>query len=593
MTGIVFRATYGEVELREMGFRAFPCAADKTPKVRWQGDPPPGGWPIKASDLIGVALPPGTVVLDIDNPETFADTGRRVPDSVSSATRREGGRHVFYRMNGRPIAQTTNPALGYDVRVGGKGYVIAWHPDDWRPVDQWAPAPEWLYEAPERPVTAAAEPEPMGTRGAILAWLGTMAAHVRIPESGYLALLTDSRASGRIVALDQARPWTDADLRKLASEAAQWEPARYGKLNGVTSAEATPPAHPGRHLRLTPASAIVARRVRWLWDGRLALGTLALIGGREGTGKTIASNSLAAQVTRGLLPGEFFGIPRNVVIVTTEDSWEMTVVPRLTAAGADPARIFRAEAVSADGVLTGLSLPHDLDGLKAALIEKEVALVILDPLLSRLDAELDTHKDAEVRLALEPLVAMAEATKASFLGLIHVNKSSTTDPLTMLMASRAFPAVARAVLFVMDDPDEQGVRLLGQPKNNLGRTDLPTLRFRVDAADVGKDPDDGRTIEAGKLTWLETTARNLTDVLAAIAAGPKRKTQTDDAIEWLSRYLGACEDGRAESSTIKDAATRAGIGEKSLRAARVRLDITTPSEGYPRMTYWQLPLGND
>jgi len=61
---------------------------------------------------------------------------------------------------------------------------------------------------------------------------------------------------------------------------------------------------------------------------------------------------------------------------------------------------------------------------------------------------------------------------AAVVGLIHVNKSVSTDALNTIMASRAFAAVARWVLFVMIDPDDESTRLLGLPKNNLGRTDL-------------------------------------------------------------------------------------------------------------------------
>ena len=85
---------------------------------------------------------------------------------------------------------------------------------------------------------------------------------------------------------------------------------------------------------------------------------------------------------------------------------------------------------------------------------------MLDPLLSRLDSRLDTHKDGDVRLALEPLVALAQRTDTSILGLSHVDKSRSTDPLTLLMASRAFAAVARAVLFRLVDPDTDDLRAL-------------------------------------------------------------------------------------------------------------------------------------
>ena len=70
-------------------------------------------------------------------------------------------------------------------------------------------------------------------------------------------------------------------------------------------------------------------------------------------------------------------------------------------------------------------------------------VLLLDPLMSRLDVALDSHKDAEVRQALEPLTAVGERTDCTMLGLIHVNKSTSNDPLTTLMASRAFAAVAQ------------------------------------------------------------------------------------------------------------------------------------------------------
>jgi hypothetical protein len=37
---------------------------------------------------------------------------------------------------------------------------------------------------------------------------------------------------------------------------------------------------------------------------------------------------LAAKVTRGELPGDFYGIPKGVIIVSTEDDWSATIKPR-------------------------------------------------------------------------------------------------------------------------------------------------------------------------------------------------------------------------------------------------------------------------
>ena len=78
---------------------------------------------------------------------------------------------------------------------------------------------------------------------------------------------------------------------------------------------------PRTGVRLTPASSIKVRPVRWLWEGRLALGTLALLGGREGIGKTTVAYTIAADVTRGRLLGAYFGRPKAVIVAATEDAW--------------------------------------------------------------------------------------------------------------------------------------------------------------------------------------------------------------------------------------------------------------------------------
>ena len=344
------------------------------------------------------------------------------------------------------------------------------------------------------------------------------------------------------------------------------------------------PAH--RTFTLTAASAITVRPVRWLEEDRLALGTLGLLGGREGAGKTLYASTLTAGTTRGTLPGVYYGTPRAVIIAATEDSWEHTIVPRLMAAGADLDRVYRVDVVTAEGSDTMLSLPCDLVALERVVRDVQAALILLDPLLSRLDAELDTHKDAEVRLALEPLVALAEATDVYVLGIIHVNKSSSTDPLTMLMGSRAFAAVARSVLFVLTDPEDETVRLLGQPKNNLGRTDLPTRSVRIVGEKVA-ETDEG-PVWTGKLDWLPETDRSITEAVDAAAASAGDRTATTEAADWLLDFL-TDQGGACESATIKREGAPAGHSVNALKRARQRLRVVCEAVGFPRRTYWQLP----
>ena len=341
-----------------------------------------------------------------------------------------------------------------------------------------------------------------------------------------------------------------------------------------------------RALRLVAASSVTVRPVHWAWDGRLACGSVSLLGGREGIGKTTLGNQLAADITRGRLPGVYFGQPKGVIIAASEDSWEHTIVPRLMAADADLDRVFRVDVTSSDSIATELSLPRDVAALEAAIVEADVALVLLDPLMSRLDASLDTHRDAEVRLALEPIAAVANRTGVVVLGLIHVNKGGSADPLTALMGSRAFAAVARAVLFVMVDPDDDSVRLLGQPKNNLGRADLTTLTFRIESAHVADTPEG--PVYTGKLVWTGTTDVTIREAMTTAGDADDTRTAATEATDWLLDYLKS-QGGAAEFVDVRREAGRAGHNLTSVQRARKRAAVTTIARGFPRRTRWELP----
>jgi len=342
----------------------------------------------------------------------------------------------------------------------------------------------------------------------------------------------------------------------------------------------------GRKLRATPASTISVRPVRWLWQDRIALGTLGLLGGREGIGKSTAAFTLAADITRGTMPGVHTGIPKAVIIAAAEDSWGHTIVPRLMAAGADLERVYRVDVTTAEGVDGGLVLPLDLEALEAAVRRVDAAMILLDPMLSRLDAALDTHKDAEVRQALEPLTTLADRSGTAVLGVIHVNKSISSDPLTLLMGSRAFAAVARSVLFVMTDPEDEAIRLLGQPKNNLGRTDLPTLSFRIDSERVADTPEG--EVWTGKLKWMGERAQSIRDALEAAGETSDARSATSEAADWLTDHLTS-EGGSDTSASIKAAGRNAGHSESALKRARQRIKATSTASGFPRQTFWTLP----
>lgn len=359
---------------------------------------------------------------------------------------------------------------------------------------------------------------------------------------------------------------------------------------------------PSREVRFTPASELVMRGVTWLWEdmhvglGRVPLGKLGLLAGREGIGKSLFSLWIAAKITRGTLRGCHFGSPQNVAIAATEDDWEDTILPRLVAAKADLHRVFHV-AVAVGHDETQIVLPFDVPALETLIREKEIIFVVLDPILSRLDAGIDTHKDSSSRRGLEPLASIAGRCRCTFLGIIHLNKGGSGDPLKSIMGSVAFPAASRFVLFCMVDPEDKAVRLVGLPKNNAGRCDLPTMAFTIEEAVLGRDAD-GQEIKTGKMVWKNDDPRAISDLVAEQAAAlgsasskkaGKQEAKIVELAVVLKNYLQE-HGGRADSAEALEAMKDLGYYKNAVYKAVAALKVTSEKrEGKKRD--WVLPKG--
>jgi hypothetical protein len=341
----------------------------------------------------------------------------------------------------------------------------------------------------------------------------------------------------------------------------------------------------GRRVRLTSAASIAPQRATWLWHERIAIGTLAILAGREGVGKSTLAYWIVAQVTRGTLPGEHFGHPAAVLVAATEDSWAHTIIPRLIAAGANLEMVYRVD-VTTDTADLEISLPHDIGAVGEAARQTGATLLLLDPLMSRLSSALDTHKDADTRQALEPLTRMLFENGLTGLGLMHFNKSGSDDPMNALMASRAFSAVARSVSAVIRDPDDdtRARRLFGTPKNNLGPDTLPLLSFTLEPHPVPTATGDTWTT---RIAWGPEVDVALGDVMARTNDSGDRSAVAE-AVDWLRDHLTQ-DGGQVDSATAKRAGYAAGHSERTLARARQKLGVTAESHGFPRRTVWQLP----
>ncbi|GLY47864.1 hypothetical protein Lesp01_15200 [Lentzea sp. NBRC 102530] len=173
------------------------------------------------------------------------------------------------------------------------------------------------------------------------------------------------------------------------------------------------------------------------------------------------------------------------------------------------------------------------------------------------------------------------------IGLAHFNKSASPDPLNLITGSRAFSAVARAVLAVArDDDSEDGSCVISQAKNNLGRLDLPSLGYRIESHVI--ETDDGPA-EVGRLVMVGETERNVRDILAESGSDPEARSERDEAVSWLRDYL-IQQGGSAKASDILRAARADGIAEATLKRARKRAGIATTRQGFGQGSVWTLDL---
>ena len=260
---------------------------------------------------------------------------------------------------------------------------------------------------------------------------------------------------------------------------------------------------------LTCGSDLTPQPVRWLWQYWLALGKLHILAGAPGQGKTTIAMAMAATITLG---GRWPDGSRcdvgNVLIWSGEDDPADTLLPRLLAAGADRSKCFFISGARRAGEVVPFDPARDLGQLMDA-IQKigGIKLLIVDPVVSAVTG--DSHKNTEVRRALQPLVDLGATADCAVLGITHFAKGGQgTDPAQRVVGSVAFTAVARVVLVaakVKGQEEGQDARILARSKSNVG-PDNGGFEYFLEQS----EPIPG--IEASRVTWgkaVEGTAREL------------------------------------------------------------------------------------
>ncbi len=257
-----------------------------------------------------------------------------------------------------------------------------------------------------------------------------------------------------------------------------------------------------RELVVTSASEVRMRRMRHLVPLVLPLGSLSMLVGRQGTGKSTLAAQWVAGATRGRLGGDVQR-PVNCAMVSYEDNAETLLVPRLKAAGANLRRV-KIISAQRDGQRDLVSLPDDVHRLREVVRQHRIRFLTLDPVVAGMGGAVDTHRDSSVRGVLAPLAQLAEDEDVVILGLIHFTKDGAADALARTSGSLAFTAAPRSVLAFAYDPEEDDQqrspnRVLAHAKSNVGPL-APSSLYQVMVAAVRGDGSE--RIETSKVVYI-------------------------------------------------------------------------------------------
>lgn len=344
---------------------------------------------------------------------------------------------------------------------------------------------------------------------------------------------------------------------------------RFAKL--VRDAQPIGDEKPSALSALIPLSSIKPEEIRYLWNPRIPIGTVTLLSGSPGKGKSMCASKISADVSAGRSLDDGREVePMNVLMFCGEDDPSTTVRPRIDRHGGDPSRVYLHDASRVLRFDAG-----SWESLREMIRATKAGLVVFDPLVSYTGEAVNLNSGEQVRAAIQPLLGIAAETQCAILLIGHDNKGSRGGPAIARQAgSQQFVATVRSAMFVFDDPDGLGSGIIAHGKSNNSRL-ARSLRYEID--------------ELGRFAWVGET-RYTADELSSFEQDASKRNDLDEAKSFLrSELFGE----RVLGTEASRRARRAGISAAALHGARMSLGVrvTRSVDGSDVRYYWSLPDG--
>lgn len=325
------------------------------------------------------------------------------------------------------------------------------------------------------------------------------------------------------------------------------------------------------------------RAIDWLWVGLIPKGYITLFVGETGAGKSTVLADITARVTVGAAwPGESVNERRvagRVLWLSSEDSAEEMVVPRLKACGAKLSNVLEIRGVQRDGQRTAFSMQDNLrqvsDWLEFARDEGHpFTMLVIDPVTSYLPGErikkVDINDAGQLRSILEPWLLLAQNFNIAVVCVTHFAKDTTRSMLNRVLGSGAFSQTCRSLCAVIEPPSRDGqvavphAKALVQVKTNLPEHPGGAWNFTTVKVEVGVDERNGKPIYATRPEWGLLDPAFVLQSAIGRSRGPVSKVAFAFG-SWMLAHFSRVTHAAGEWSEVSEVRSRAmseiGISE--------------------------------
>ena len=327
------------------------------------------------------------------------------------------------------------------------------------------------------------------------------------------------------------------------------------------------------YLKTRNASDIPIKIVEWAIPNFFPKGELTVLAGPKVTGKSTLYCEIAAAISRGeshlSWPEELNKDPAGVLIFSSEDDVERTIIPRLKVAEADLTRIAFVYGVSDFGadIRNYTFDPKDDSRIENTIRQLGgVALIVIDPW--SLVVKGDARNGIKVQRTLENIKNLANRLNVAILMIAHVSRNSKgSDPVTRVSGSSAITDVARGVFItakIENGPDADGsTHVLVRAATNLGKVG-GGLSYSIQEAEATSGEI---SVSASKIVWHSSLSGSPESILNSAEKAEKTRKQSapEKAANFLREFL---KDGPRPSPEILSEAEKIGISGAALQRAK-------------------------